>query len=274
MQHLKIAFQSYNICQGLGNNTDTASGLLAGQLAMSRILDISLHDLETELGLSKNLFIRMAFLRVKLQLYSFAFNEIPADGDNNLAVAQTATLKLKAVSDAINIVDIASQHLNSMHNSQQVWPAIVRASVVYATHILLRYNRSVPSEGDSHVKNVICRAWLLLNAWSELEHDSWSRVCDIITYLSRDNEKCDGARTITVKARMAANITIESIWRARSRFGQDVLNERPQDYTATAAAKDLFEFGLDFVTGSEFLEDAFPDIYTSHMTAATSNSVA
>lgn len=257
-QHLRIAYHSYSICQALGNNIATTSGLFPGQLSMMRVFDATLYNLESSLASDLSSCVEMAFLRAKLQLYSFAFAEVFTKTDRNSPENEASIYLVKIQLNAIKLIEIASQSA-----LKDPWPAIVRASVVYAAHVLLKLYDFPGHQNNYQARNALHQAWILLNARSELQHDSWSRACEIIAYLSRTDGEERNLSAMLVKSRMSANIVIESVWRARSRFSEDIRSAKPSDYTAAAAAKELFQYGLDFLVGDDLFGETFPDSFTS-----------
>ncbi|ETS79693.1 hypothetical protein PFICI_09546 [Pestalotiopsis fici W106-1] len=260
VQQLKIAYQSYNICNILGNNDLSSSGLLAGSTDMMRIFERGIQEVETQIGDKMSTYTEMALLKVKLQLYSFAFT---ADTQNIRIDSRASKFLSKAGRDATQVIATAAQHAPS-HRPLQPWPATARSSIVYAVHVLLRLLAFPEHLDQDTAKNYIGQAWVLLHSRSELENDSWARLCDIITYLSSADSTKDPPMVAPVQARMSANIVVQSIWQARGRFSEDVLRQRPRDYTAAEARRDLTQFGLDLLSGTLFLDSTpFDDISNS-----------
>ncbi|RMJ13128.1 hypothetical protein BHE90_004941 [Fusarium euwallaceae] len=252
VQQLRIAYQSFNICNTLGNNDMSASGLLAGNTDMIKVFERGIQEVETQIGAQMSTYTEMALLRVKLQLYSFAFT---TDTQHIRIDSRASGYLSKAGRDATRVITVASQYAPS-HELLQPWPATARSSIVYAVHVLLRLLAYPEHLDQDTAKNYIGQAWMLLRSRSELENDSWARLCDIISYLSRTDSTGGPPVMAAVQARMSANIVVQSIWQARGRFSDDVLRQRPKDYTAAEARRDLTQFGLDLLVGTDFLDSA------------------
>ncbi|RSL92685.1 hypothetical protein CEP52_013677 [Fusarium oligoseptatum] len=252
VQQLRIAYQSFNICNTLGNNDMSASGLLAGNTDMIKVIERGIQEVETQIGAQMSTYTEMALLRVKLQLYSFAFT---TDTQHIRIDSRASGYLSKAGRDATRVITVASQYAPS-HELLQPWPATARSSIVYAVHVLLRLLAYPEHLDQDTAKNYIGQAWMLLRSRSELENDSWARLCDIISYLSRTDSTGGPPVMAAVQARMSANIVVQSIWQARGRFSDDVLRQRPKDYTAAEARRDLTQFGLDLLVGTDFLDSA------------------
>lgn len=259
VQQLRIAYQSYNICNTLGNNDVSSSGLLSGCTDMIKVFERGIQEVETQIGIKMSTHTEMALLRVKLQLYSFAFTT----DTQKIRIDSRASVYLsKAGRDATQIIATASQYAPS-YGSLQPWPATAKSSIVYAVHILLRLLAFPEHLHQDTAKTHIGQAWMLLHSRSELENDSWARLCDIISYLSRADSTNDPPMVAAVQARMSANIVVQSIWQARGRFSEDVLRQRPKDYTAAEARRDLTQLGLDLLAGTQFLDNVRFDAISS-----------
>ncbi|CAH0058603.1 unnamed protein product, partial [Clonostachys solani] len=206
--HLRIAYHSYNICNTLGNSDATTSGLVHGSIGIIKILEKGLQELEIQLAPDMTAHAEIALLRVKLQLQSFVFTDDP-------------------MVEVISIIDLAAQAA-PVRSTPRIWTIILRTSVVYAAHILLRLLAYSENLDGGLIQNSIGQAWMLFNSQSELENDSWARLREIITYLSRIGTSQNTPGASSVRARMSANIAIETVWRARGRFSEEVLREKPR----------------------------------------------
>ena len=252
-QHLKIAFHSYSICQALGNDETMSDGLNRNPIPMIRAFDTTLQSLQSELAMHLAHSSEMALLRVKLQLYSFALREAEqAQHPANTPDSRASEYLVKAGIVAARIVEAACRDM-----SRLFWPSVTRMSVVYAVHFLMKLC-AIPGHVDESIaKNSVSQAWSLLKSRSEIEHDHLARICAIIAYLSRTESEQESSPSVSVKARMASNLSVDAIWRARSRFSRNVHEVKPSDYTATAAMEDLIQSMSDGAMESYFFDGNF-----------------
>ncbi|CAI6097459.1 unnamed protein product [Clonostachys chloroleuca] len=258
-QHLRIAYHSYNICNTLGNSDATTSGLVHGSIGIIKILQKGLQELEIELAPDMTTHTALALLRVKLQLQSFVFTDDQLDRSDLRIENRAADHLSKVETYSTKIIDLAAQAA-PVRSAPHIWTITLRTSVVYAAHILLRLVAYSENLDVGLIQNSIGQAWMLFNSQSELENDSWARLREIITYLSRIGTSQNTPGAPSVRARMSANIAIESIWRARGRFSEEVLRERPSDYTEAEAMRDLMRFGLDLIIGDDPFEETDPTL--------------
>jgi hypothetical protein len=105
---------------------------------------------------------------------------------------------------------------------------------------------------EAAARNVISQIWQLLRSQSKAEEDRMSRFCAVIEYLSR-NRSDDRCPSVKVMSRVAGNLMIDAVWRARDRFSENVKANRPADYTSAAALER--SLGPDTQASSSFLRD-------------------
>jgi hypothetical protein len=145
----------------------------------------------------------------------------------------------------MKLIEVAS----SLPREVALWNSNIRLSIGYAVFFLLELS---PTSEHHHtdelsMRNSISQAWNLFRGSSTTEYDHEARQASIIEYMSRrSREGRNEEPNLTVKSRMAANITYDIAWRAKERFSQSIRDARPSDYTTAAAIEEFFETNLDF----------------------------
>jgi hypothetical protein len=203
-----------------------------------RAFETHLSNLEKELSKDCDPLVEVAMHWVKLQLYSFALtaNDPYPEQSQSIRPDTTAWL-VKASSSAISLI-----HLVNNRVTIKPWPTIVGVSMKCAVNFLLILSIIPGHQDRTAARNSIGEAWRLLHSRSEFEHDSMSRMCKIVAYLSRiynEQDQDSIPKVLSVRSRMAANFLYENVWRAKTRFSQHVHDSMPVDYTAAAALEDL-----------------------------------
>ena len=239
-QHFEVAKLGYHICHVLGNNDAVPSGLLPSPQPTISAFDAQLNDLHSRLSEGElDPLAELALLRVRLELFSFTLTEDEAAPQTFSAASYTAATPYLAQmsSAAVNLINVVSQKL-----AGKPWSYMASLAVIYAVNVLVRFLKIKGYHDEVAIRSTISQTWNLLNAKSEFEHDSFSRMCKIIGYLSRTylEHGDDSALTpASVTSRMAANVMFGNAWKAKSRFSQSVRDSRPRDYTAAAALEEL-----------------------------------
>lgn len=238
-QLLRISCQSYQICQSFGDCDGTSTGILPNILTVLPAVEARMSVLEGELRDASDPIVDMALLRTKLQLYSFAFT---ANGLTTSTNVEIAVMLAKASTSAVGLI-----HLAATRVLNKPWPAFAKLSVFYAANFLLFLSTMPGYDNQSVVRNAINEAWRILQSHSEFEHDSNSRWCKIIGYLSQVYAEKGRTHppTLSVRSRMAANVVWENVWRARARFSERLRDSKPSDYTSAAALEDAVSLSLD-----------------------------
>ncbi|PMD45865.1 hypothetical protein L207DRAFT_562926 [Hyaloscypha variabilis F] len=245
-QYLKVAYQNNQASHSLGNDCMTESGLLAEPYMVIDIFDKRLKELELQARSQISPFTEITILKAKLQLYSFAFNPNTApQGLESAIILRRREIFRKAASCAMKLIEVAS----SLPREVALWNSNIRLSIGYAVFFLLELS---PTSEHHHtdelsMRNSISQAWNLFRGSSTTEYDHEARQASIIEYMSRrSREGRIEDPDLTVKSRMAANITYDIAWRAKERFSQSIRDARPSDYTTAAAIEEFFETNLDF----------------------------
>lgn len=240
------------------------------------MFDSKYRVLDAQISAQWTPFTEIAFLKARLQLYSFACSDssnfpkpsIPS-GSGPL---QPGISELLASANlvALRLIQIAT----SLSPAVPIWTSIVRSSIAYAVFFLLKLSSSPEHSfvDVSVAKNSISAAWNLLHNCSDMHNDQLSRTCAIIEYLSTDFSNPQNAHannasalqlapagglqgsatskrhdlSLVVKSRMSANLVYDAAWRAKDRFSKDIREAKPLDYTFAAEMESLLQFGLDF----------------------------
>ncbi|TAQ84353.1 hypothetical protein B7494_g7318 [Chlorociboria aeruginascens] len=259
-QHLKIEHQSFQFCHTLGHNQLTTTGLLPDPASVIRMFDTYLHALEVQSGSEWTMSSEMAFLKAKLQLYSFVgtdnTSESTSASASGLALGMSDILAQACLS-AVKIIQIAC---NSAAETL-LWTSNDRASILYAVFFLIKLSTSPQHHFLDQIttRNSISQVWNLYHGSSHTKEDHASRVCAVIEFLSKKNET-EGKKgsSVNVESRMAANLLIDAVWRARERFSKGVRDSRPLDYTA-AEGDMSYLFEMDFQMNSSYPEGIFDE---------------
>jgi hypothetical protein len=252
-QHLRIAFHSYQVCHALGNYDLTPTGLLPNSASTTEMLDTQLYSLQAQIGDDWSCLSEIAFLRVQLQLYSFACgsNHSKSKSPCDLSL-QTSKMLAQASLSALKMIQIACTIPDDVPLT-----ANAHSAVAYAVFFLLKLS-ALPHHhlvDQAAAKNAISQGWNLLNGGSTMENDYLSRACTIIQYLSNNNERLErGGISMMVESRMSENLTFDAVWRAKERFSETIKEAKPQDYTS-AELESASLRALDFQFDPLLLED-------------------
>ncbi|KAJ5602119.1 Transcriptional regulatory protein LEU3 [Penicillium lagena] len=253
VQQLYISYQSYKITSALGNSETQSSGLLPHPANLIRLFDSELRStqppstasIDTDTSAwqeSETIYL----LATKLQLYSFALNlTSPASAstpeNETLARSYTAAISLL-------------QHALKVSPQIKYCPFHTIRYITYAIFVLFKLMAcTTPEEftDETTSRNLIARTWELFRQASHDTTDHVSRMCDIIQYLSTTRWYDEESPEVRVLSRGAANLVVEMIWRARRRFSFSVRQQKPKDYTLTAAEEktwaDMQSLFLSFV---------------------------
>ena len=235
VHNLNIAYHNHQACNILGNYDGARTGLHPHPASMIPMFDQSFRALELQMGSEWSPSTERTFLRARLQLYSFALTAISESRSTNASsqAPWISEILAQAYLSASKLIESACSSVADM----PFWAADDKKSVSYAVFFLLK----LLALTEHHVldynatRNSINQAWDLLHGNSESRHDSLSRVCAIIEYLSR-NEKvlAEHSSSMIVRSRMAANLVLDAVWRAKGRFSQRIRDSRPLDYTSAA----------------------------------------
>lgn len=238
---LLMAVQHYHICNELGNNELTSSGLLANPSPSVRLFEHELNVHETRFSESWSTSDHVQFLGCKLSLYIFALSADPAPPNSEIIESEPQSQWLPpAYKSAVKCIALMSSF-----DDELVFTSIhLRRCLINAVLFLLRIMLySAPPVADpATVRNCILQGWDILRSLSLASNDHMSRVCAVIEYLSTSAEPQGSykAETFsTIKSRMAGSLGVDSILRARDRFSQAVKDQRPLDYTEAATAQEL-----------------------------------
>jgi len=179
----------------------------------------------------------IAFLGCKLLIYSFALaaNDPDAD-DDSLHTEFSSHWPVQAYLTATSILQTAS----SMRAEIPFATIYLRRCLVNAVFFLLKLTgyKQHHFVDEVTVRNSINQGWDILKSCSVMENDHMSRVCAVIEYLSNGDwmqGQLQIQSSVSIKARMAANLSVDAVWRARDRFSQSVRDQHPSDYTEAAA---------------------------------------
>lgn len=234
---LRSAYLGFRISNSLGNDISSFSGLSSNRISL-------IHLFETDLATARTTAERVTsgeicFLGVKLQLYSYAFENNVTEEKENTNDGSRCEIFLRAHNAAMELVQIA------VTNSAEApyWTRQVYQSVIHAMTILLKLrSSSAPqlSTMDSPLtRNLISQGWEFLRSGSLMENDHLFRISTLVAYLSKLEKKNPELPRLTVHSRMSANVMYDAVWRAKQRFSPEVRNMRPADYTATAVLEEL-----------------------------------
>lgn len=122
----------------------------------------------------------------------------------------------------------------------------LRKSLVNATFLLLKIMSSPWRQfvDEATIRNCINQGWNMLKSCSLVDHDTMSRTCAVIEYLSNGLQIEDHSvtnTTLSVKSRLGANLIVDGVFRARDRFSQSIKDQRPLDYTQAAVQQSLLD---------------------------------
>ena len=254
--HLKIAYQGYQINHSLGHHEMTATGLLPNPISIIKVFDTSLRALETQIGGSWSFVSEIAFLKVQLQLYSFAVNAELSES-KKVSEISLPTLEIMELANlsAIKLIEVAA----NLSEDVVLWSTNTHSAVAYAVCFLLKLSALPDRSCIDRVtaRNSISQGWNLLRGGSVMENDHFSRICTIIEYLVKRNDTVQSDRlSMTVEARMSANIVLDAAWRAKDRFSESIKKSKPLDYTVAAEVESVLQFGEEFQFDTPFLEGA------------------
>jgi hypothetical protein len=261
-QHLRIAYQSFQFCHTLGHHELTTTGSLPNPVPIIRMFDANLRALELHSGSEWTTFTEIAFLKAKMQLYSFAYAASTSESTTASAsglASWTSDILAQAYLSAVKLIQTACDSPTEI----MFWTSSVRTSVAYAVFFLIKLSASPQHHFVDQItaRNSISQAWNLLHGSSDTQHDHLSRICSVIEYLSKCNEtEVKHGSPVTIKSRMSANLQYAAIWRARQRFSKEVRDSKPLDYTSAAEFERSYLFELDFQMNSPYMEgDIFGD---------------
>ncbi|KAJ5116724.1 Transcriptional regulatory protein LEU3 [Penicillium angulare] len=250
---LHIAYQGSRICSVLGNCEITATGLLPSPAPIIQMFDTELRAQEARFASSWKNNEYIFFLATKLHLYSFALSTTGLESSNS-AERRTETFS-HAYLTAMNLLQSALD----LSAEQTYWTQHQLRNIVDAVYFLLKLGgASYEFVDEAAAKNVIGQVWQLLRSRSQSEDDHASRVCSVIEYLSHKHWKREAHASVSVKSRMAGNLTIDSVWCARDRFSETVKAQRPIDYTSAAGIEKSLE-GLDDQSWLSFFGEGVGD---------------
>lgn len=215
--------------------------MLANPSPSVRLFEHELNVHETRFSESWTTSDHIHFLGCKLSLYIFALSADPAPPNSENVESEPRSQWLPpAYKSAVKCITLMSSF-----GDELVFTSIhLRRCLINAILFLLRVILySAPPVADAAtVRNCIHQGWDILRRCSLASNDHMSRVCAVIEYLSTSVEPHGSYEAETfsaVKSRMAGNLGVDSILRARDRFSQAVKDQRPVDYTQAATAQEL-----------------------------------
>lgn len=254
---LQIARQSYQICITLGNSELTCNGLAPDPSPSVRLFDAELRMQEARFSQSWTKLDIINFLGCKLLLYSFVFVAKDPNNDDNVLQRELSIHWLpQAYLTATTLIQTASSVSEDISFSF----IHIRRCLVNAIFFLIKllHHTKHAFVDESTVQNCINQGWTILRSCSLKERDHMSRVCAVIEYLSNSESKQGASQSetfISIKSRMGANLSVDSVFRARDRFSEFVKGQRPADYTEAAASENLIVGPASGFPGTMWLSD-------------------
>lgn len=254
---LHVARHYYDICNALGNNEMTSNGLLPQALPTIRALDSQLRLHETQQFRAWSETDHVSFLSCRLLLYVFAWlDQNPMRGED-IGRQELSTYWLPLAYDtAVTIVHTASSIKEEIpyamnHTRRCLFNALLL--LLKLTHS--SYQRLIDIDT---VRNCINQGWTILRTCSLVAHDHMARVCAVIEYLSTNPIKQGSSQPdsqVSVTSRLGANLSVESVFRARDRFSKFVKDQRPSDYTEASVWESLLSAPEIIPSGSIWSAD-------------------
>lgn len=238
-QQLQVAYQAHKFSITLGHHETTTTGLLPQAIPVIKMFDSNLRMNEARFSYWPPMELAM-LLGSRLQLYSYILSsneptEVNASPPISSYVDRNTEVLVQAYSTAIRLLQIAG----SADADFYYWTSLCKGYVIYSIFFLLKLLTDPHSEtfiDEIAARNVINQSWELLQADSRAEDDHMSRACAAIQYLTKEDrgraEASLGRPTLRVRSRMAGNLYVDAVWRAKGRFNRAVLKRHPDDYTA------------------------------------------
>ena len=236
---LHIAHQGTKFCKVLGNYEMTATGLLPNPIPIIQMFDGELRAQEARFASSWRRNEYIFFLATKLQLYSFALTATGLEStDHSLSAERYAEIFSHSYLTAMSLVQSVIQCPSEL----PYWTEHQLKYVLDAVFFLIKLiGCSYDFVDEARARNVISQIWQLIRSRSQTENDRPARICSVIEYLSqnRRNQERNNNASVNIKSRMASNLLVDSVWRARDRFSDAVKAQKPLDYTSAAALERL-----------------------------------
>lgn len=258
-RYARIAYHSQQACQTLGNYPMTTTGQFPSPLTVMPMFESQFRSLETEISDDWSPLTQILFSTAELQLYSFAFPNQENVTQDQLAVGNHRSQSLsRGCIVAISLIHAAA----SLNDPCSTSASIIRMGVTYAVLFLLKVSAAPKLQvvDPAAVRNTVTAAWSILHRSSEMEYDTFARVCAIIEYLSKvDRDVEQGDLSLIVTSRMSANLLWDAVWRAKDRFSQSVKESKPDDYTSVAAVESLLQVVPEYGFSPSFLDQMAPD---------------
>ncbi|CRG88465.1 Putative transcription factor SEF1 [Talaromyces islandicus] len=261
---LRTTYLGFRISHSLGNDISSLSGLPSNRTSLIHLFETDLATARTGTSADRDASGEICFLAVKLQLYSYAFENNSSEEKEGADDGNRCEIFLRAYNAAMELVQIA------VTNSSEApyWTRQVYQSVINAMTFLLKLcSSSAPqlSAMDSpSTRNLISQGWGLLRSGSLMENDHLFRISNLVAYLSKLEEKDPQLPRLTVQSRMSANVMYDAVWRAKLRFSPEVRNMRPADYTATAVLEELSASWAENVLGEDGLFRHWNSVITNY----------
>lgn len=231
-------------------------------------------------------------LAARLRLYSYAFprNEkgkemlaaTPGTTKHDMSQSLIAAYLTKSYAAAIRIIDLSCpRSLNNPTKSNDISQAGVRqpvssqsalfwtewdfANLLLAVFVLLQITRRWHyNEKDIAASDAISRAWSTFTTCIVVDGDHFSRICDIIDYVSRlewpRNLSSTSTPSFSIRSRGGASIEWDLIQHARRRFenGEATYEKQLAD-PQTSVSPNNPEFNN--ITNSWALPELLPNLF-------------
>jgi hypothetical protein len=219
----------------------SSSGLLPNSSPTVRVFEHELNLQESRHLQSWTKLDHISFLICRLSLYTFALSTSCAGQDADTFEDERRTCWLpQAYRTATTCIELISSLRDEIQFATIQIKKCLANAVLFLLQ-LLQYAQPLVAE-IATIRNHVSRGWETLSRCSLAKDDHMSRVCAVIEYLCSSVEEHSQYKAetfTTVKARMAANLAVDSVFRARYRFSQAVRDQLPADYTEAAKVEEV-----------------------------------
>lgn len=231
----------HTFTEQLGDHQFTPDGLMPEPLALVQAFDSDLRNLKivTEAD-------RVMSLMARLYLYSFILaTPPPTDGSATEFSPVQSHDGIYYISQTYNcskqLIDIFTAKLKRQSAGEapdgaqhpRLWDGFQRWSVLYATMTILWIIKLSGIDSDtSSAQSVVNNGRDILKKLILTKEDHYSRVCDIIDYISSMDPSAAEGRNISrnvVRARMSVNIIWDVVYAAKQRYTERRLASRDND---------------------------------------------
>lgn len=228
---LLVAYRVHIFTEQLGNYQFTADGLMPDPLPLVRAFENDVRSIPAGPGLEVVL-----SLMARLCLYSFVLAAASAPKGSMKASTIQSHEGVYYVTQTYNcakqIIDLFSMQIRSRatkdafdsENDPRQWTCFQRWSVLYATMTILWIIKlSGIDSNTASAQGVVADGRNVLRRLILTEEDHYTRVCDIIDYISAMDPSSSEGRNISrnvVRARASVNLIWDVVYAAKQRHAE------------------------------------------------------